>query len=145
MRHMRNSLRAVLIPILLGAQALVLVSCEPAQPLLVQRPTFSPDSSTAFDVFDNGTRSIKLSSPDSSLTIGQSVQATAIPYSGTGSPTGTVVTWAVSPANIVSVSSAGLIAGLSAGTATVSATSGTYTKTMQISVASGSSGSIAVQ
>ena len=144
MRHQRFSLQSVLTTLLVGAQALVLISCEPAQPLLVQRPKFSADSLASNDVFDNGTRSIKLSAPDSSLVYGQSVQATAIPYNGQGAPTGTVVTWAVSPANVASVSSTGLItAGTTAGTATVSATSGTFTKNMQITVAA--SGSIAVQ
>jgi hypothetical protein len=146
MRHLRSSLRSALTPILVGAQAIVLISCEPAQPLLVQRPTFSPSSEASLDVYDNGTRSIKLSVPDSSLTVGQSVQATAIPYNGNdlaGSPTGTAVAYAVAPSGIVSVSSTGLIKGLAAGTATVSASSGTFTQNMTITVSG--SGTLASQ
>jgi Big-like domain-containing protein len=138
MRHSRSSLRSVLTPLLVGAQALVVVSCEPAQPLLVQTPTFSPGSTASFDVLDNGTRSIKLSMPDSSLVKGQAVQATAIAYNGQGVPNGTTVTWSVSPSNVASVSSTGLVkAGQTPGSATISATSGTNTKTMPITVTSG--------
>ncbi|HEV7991530.1 MAG TPA: Ig-like domain-containing protein [Gemmatimonadaceae bacterium] len=115
----------------------MLISCEPAQPLLVQRPTFSPDSLASFDAIDNGTRSIKLSAPDSSLVTGQSVQATATAYNGQGVANGTAVTWSVSPASVASVSSTGLVTGLAVGSATVSATSGTYTKKMAITVTSG--------
>jgi hypothetical protein len=143
MRLLRSSLRSALLPIVIGAQAIVLISCDAAQPVLVQRPTFSPSSEPSADVYDNGTRSIRLSVPDSSLAPGQSVQATAIPYNGQGAPTGTVVTWRAS-SSLVTVSSSGLItAGQSAGSVTVSATSGTYTKNMAITV--GSSGPLAAQ
>ena len=145
MRHLRSTLRSALTPILIGAQAIVLISCEPAKPLLVQRPTFSPSGEISADVYDNGTRSIKLSVPDSSLVKGQSVQATAIPYNGQHSPTGTAVRWSVAPTGIVTVSSTGLItAGQTTGSVTVSASSGTFTQRMAMTV-SGSSGVLAAQ
>ncbi|MEO8560647.1 MAG: Ig-like domain-containing protein [bacterium] len=88
---------------------------------------------------ENVTRSIALSVRDSSLVKGQTVQATATPLARTGQPNGATVAWSVSPANVASISSTGLIrAGQTTGTATVTAISGSVAKTMRITVSSGS-------
>jgi Bacterial Ig-like domain (group 2) len=140
MRHSRSSIRSALTPLVVGVQALVLISCEPAQPLAVQRPTLSLDStSSLFRSPEIVTRSIALSIRDSSLVKGQTAQASAIPRASSGQPNSAPVTWSIAPAGIATISSTGLVtAGQTAGTAIVTATSGSIKKSLTITVASGS-------
>ena len=68
--------------------------------------------------------SVSVTAPSSSLAIGTTLQATAQTRDNTGNVlTGRVVTWASSSATIATVSPAGLITGITAGTATITATS----------------------
>jgi uncharacterized protein YjdB len=68
--------------------------------------------------------SVTLSPASASVATGQTVQLTATPKGANGNPlTGRVVTWATSDAAVATVSASGLVTGLVAGTATITATS----------------------
>jgi uncharacterized protein YjdB len=69
------------------------------------------------------------------VNVGQSVQLTATPYSSTGQPlTGRTVTWTTSASTIATVSSSGLVLGVTAGTAVITATIEGKTGTANVSV-----------
>ena len=81
--------------------------------------------------------SVAVTPPTASVRVGQTVQLTATPQDGSGSPlAGRVVTWVSSAAGIATVSPSGLVTGVAAGTATLTATSegksGTATVTVTI-------------
>jgi len=132
-----RTIRTIVPPVLVGLQALVLASCEPAQPLLVQQPGLSPDS-TRLSAYTSqyGVHYITITTPDSSLTTGQQVQAKAIPRDYYGNAiTQAPVTWSISPTNVATISTTGLITGGStSGTATVSATADGVTRSMSVTV-----------
>src|SRR5260370_33285899 len=68
--------------------------------------------------------SVVVVSPTATLAVGQTVQLTAIPQDANGNPlTGRVVTRATSNAALATVSASGLVTGVAAGTATITATS----------------------
>jgi hypothetical protein len=130
-----RTIRTIVPPVLVGLQALVLASCEPVQPLLVQKPSFSADSLDPSKYTSQyGVHYITITTPDSSLTTGQKVQATGIPRDYYGNPiTQAPVTWSISPTTVATISSTGLITGGStSGTATVSATADGVTRSMTI-------------
>src|SRR3989442_9367917 len=59
-----------------------------------------------------------------SITAGQTVQLTATPRDGSGNAlTGRVVTWATDNAGVATVNGSGLVTGMAAGPATITATS----------------------
>jgi hypothetical protein len=119
MRLIPTAIRRIVPPVLVGLQALTLVSCEPVSPLAVQQPGFSPDSTRITTT--TGVRTITISAPDSSLTPGQQVQTAFVARDagGTLRPTANL-TWSVSPAGVATISSTGLVtAGSASGTATV--------------------------
>lgn len=75
------------------------------------------------------------------VNVGQTVQLTATPYSSTGQAiTGRPVTWTTNAATIATVSSSGLVTGVSAGNAVITATiegkTGTANVTVQVQIAS---------
>lgn len=134
MRLPQRSYRLI-APMFLGLQALVLVSCEPAS----TTDPLSADGLTASE--QRGGRrhaaSIALSAPDSSLTPGQQVQATAVVKDQRGNVIANApVTWKVDSREIATVSATGLVtADTSTGTTLISATSDNVTRTMTVSVA----------
>jgi hypothetical protein len=138
-----RTIRTIVPPVLVGLQALVLASCEPVQPLLVQQPGFSPDSTKPNYVL-TGSAVLTISASDSSLTPGQQVQVKFVahdPVSG-GLRTSPVIKWSVSPTNMATISSTGLVTGGStSGSATVSAYWENTTATIPITVGSGTSSS----
>ena len=136
MRQIHRPFRSILPLLLLGLQALTLVSCEPLQPLAVQKPTLSPDERPNADLAQYGVHYITITTTDSSLTTGQQVQATGVPRDIYGTPiTQAPVTWSVSPTTVATISATGLITGGStSGTATVSATADGVTRSMTITV-----------
>ena len=139
-----RTIRTIVPPVLVGLQAMVLASCEPVQPLLVQKPAFSADSldpSKYTSIY--GVHYITITTTDSSLTTGQQVQATGIPRDYYGNPIMQApVTWSISPTNVATISTTGLITGGStSGTATVSATSDGQTRSMTITNTATSSSS----
>src|SRR5439155_1379813 len=68
--------------------------------------------------------SVAVTPPTASVRVGQTAQLTATPQDGSGSPlAGRVVTWVSSAAGIATVSPSGLVTGVAAGTATLTATS----------------------
>ena len=83
--------------------------------------------------------SISVSNPPASLSVGATTQLTASPKDQFGAAFSTTVSWSSSAPGVASVSSTGLVSGVSAGTATItaSATSGgvTVTAAAQITVA----------
>jgi hypothetical protein len=132
-----RTIRTIVPPVLVGLQALVLASCEPVQPLLVQQPAFSADSlNPSRYTSQYGVHYITITTTDSSLTTGQTAQATGIPRDYYGNPIMQApVTWSISPTNVATISSTGLITGGStSGTATVSATADGVTRSMTVSV-----------
>ena len=79
--------------------------------------------------------SVELITAKPTFEVGQSVQFTAVTRDRNGAPVppGTVQ-WAVSPASVASVSSAGIVTALSAGSATVTATAGGVTGTFTATI-----------
>ena len=68
--------------------------------------------------------SVSVSPAAPSLTVGATVQLAATPLDASGTPlSGRVVTWATSSAAVATVSGSGLVTGVAAGTATITATS----------------------
>jgi uncharacterized protein YjdB len=68
--------------------------------------------------------SVSVAPATASLPVGQTVQLTATPKDASGNPlAGRVVTWASSNTALATVSSSGLVAGVAAGSATITATS----------------------
>jgi uncharacterized protein YjdB len=68
--------------------------------------------------------SVSVSPAAATVLLGQTVQLTATPKDGNGSPlTGRAVTWASSAPGVASVSASGLVTGVAAGSATLTATS----------------------
>ncbi|HEX7979407.1 MAG TPA: Ig-like domain-containing protein, partial [Gemmatimonadaceae bacterium] len=131
-----RTIRTLVPPVLVGLQAVMLASCEPVQPLLVQKP-FSPDSlNPSAYVSQYGVHWIQLSMPDSSLTTGQQVQVTGIPRDIPGNAIMQApITWSITPTNVATISPTGLVTGGStSGTATISATADGVTRSMTITV-----------
>ena len=122
MRPPQRSYRAI-VPVLLGLQAFLLMSCESSSTL----DPLSADGLQA-NAQRNGRRasSIELSLPDSSLKPGQEVQATAIVMDQRGHVIrNATVTWATASHDVAEVSSAGIVTGGTAmGETTISATAG---------------------
>jgi uncharacterized protein YjdB len=68
--------------------------------------------------------SVAVSPATASVTVGQILQLTATPKDASGYPlSGRVVTWATSTTAVATVSTSGLVTGVAAGTATITATS----------------------
>src|SRR5437773_2354613 len=68
--------------------------------------------------------SVTVSPAAPSVTVGGTVQLAATPLDASGTPlSGRVVTWATSSAAVATVGSSGLVTGMAAGTATITATS----------------------
>ena len=133
MRLPQRSYRLI-APVFVGLQALVLVSCEPTSTL----DPLSADGLTASEQRGGKHRafSIALSAPDSSLTPGQQVQATAVVKDARGGVIANPrVTWTVAERDIAAVSATGLVtADTSTGSTTISATADNVTRTMTVSV-----------
>ena len=130
-----RTIRTIVPPVLVGLQAMVLASCEPAKPLTVQQPSFSADSlDPSRYTSQYGVHYITITTPDSTLTTGQQVQATGIPRDYYGNPIMQApVTWSISPTNVATISATGLITGGStSGTATVYATADGQTRSITI-------------
>jgi len=130
-----RTIRTIVPPVLVGLQALVLISCEPINPLAVQQPSMSADSlrpSAYTSIY--GVHYVTITTTDSSLVTGQQVQATGIPRDYYGNPIMQApVTWSISPTNVATISATGLITGGStSGTATVYATADGQTRSMTI-------------
>jgi hypothetical protein len=133
MRPPQRSYRFI-APVLLGLQALVLVSCEASRTL----DPFSADELTA-NAQHNGRRvhDIALSVPDSSLTPSQQVQATAVvrDFQGRVMPESRVQ-WDVASQEVATVSPRGLVtAGSGNGTTTITATMDGVSSAMTVNVA----------
>src|SRR5829696_610730 len=144
MRQSARSFRTIISPVLVGLQALIIASCEPSQPV---QPPLSPDgltTSTEFNVY-HSTADITITATDSSLSAGQQMQATAMAHNsyGTDLPS-TPIAWAISPTQVATISSTGVIVGVSAGNAVVSASADGVTRTLSISVTSASTPSAPV-
>jgi hypothetical protein len=78
---------------------------------------------------------ISLSASAPMLSVGQSVQLTAVVLDGTGNPiSNPTVKWTSSNASIATVSATGLVAAVALGTATVTATSGNVSKDATVAV-----------
>ena len=68
--------------------------------------------------------SVTVSPATASLAVGRTLQLAATPTDSAGNPlSGRVVTWATSATSVATVSAAGLVTGVAAGTATITATS----------------------
>jgi hypothetical protein len=130
MRPPQRSYRTI-APVLFGFQALLLVSCESSSLL----DPLSPDGLTA-NAERNGRRaaSISLAAPDSSLSPGQQVQATATVKDQRGNSFHNVtVTWSTAANDVADVSTTGLVTGgTTLGTTTISATADGLTQTMTV-------------
>ncbi|HVH66627.1 MAG TPA: Ig-like domain-containing protein [Gemmatimonadales bacterium] len=80
--------------------------------------------SAAVTVIPLPVASVTVSPASPYLTLGQTVQMTATTYDSTGAVlTGRVVTWATSNAGVATVDGSGLVTGVAAGAATITATS----------------------
>ena len=135
-----RTIRTIVPPVLVGLQALVLVSCEPAKST---QPGFSADD-TRPNYTLTGAEVLTISAPDSSLSFGQQVQVNFVahdPASG-GIRYSPTIKWSVSPTNIATISSTGLVtASSTSGSATVTAFWENTTATIPITVGSVTSSS----
>ena len=90
--------------------------------------------------------SVAVTAPVTTLAIGQTTQATAVPKDSKGTPlTGRTVTWSSSSPGIATVSATGLITAVSAGTVAIKATVDGVVGTLGITVSAstGTSGTLA--
>ena len=79
--------------------------------------------------------SVTVSPPTASVVAGQTVQLTATPQDASGNPlTGRVITWASSNTAVARVNGSGLVTGVAAGSATITATSEGKSGTAAITV-----------
>lgn len=85
--------------------------------------------------------SVSLNVTAAQLGVGQTLQLSATPLTATGAVTTGTVTWSSGAGGIASVSPSGLVTGVAAGTATISATAGGKAGTATITV-SGSGGAL---
>src|SRR5881409_1294772 len=85
--------------------------------------TFTDAGSTACHA-KVGVASVEVSPASASVQVGATVQLSATPKDASGNPlTGRIVTWATSDAAVATVSVSGLVGGVAAGSATITATS----------------------
>ena len=79
--------------------------------------------------------SVTVTPASTSVSVGQTVQLTATPKDANGSPlTGRVVTWSSSNTSVAGVNGSGLVSGVAAGSATITATSEGQSGTSAITV-----------
>src|SRR5207244_4297075 len=79
--------------------------------------------------------SVTVTPASTSVSVGQTVQLTATPKDANGSPlTGRVVTWSSSNTSVAGVNGSGLVSGVAAGSATMTATSEAQSGTSAITV-----------
>src|SRR5437016_6081518 len=89
--------------------------------------------------------SVTVSPASGSLYVGQTVQLTATPRDSAGTPlTGRVVTWSSGSPGVAAVNGSGLVTGVGAGSATITAASGGQSGTAAITVRSVSVASVTV-
>lgn len=82
-----------------------------------------------------GVASVSVSPSTGSIAVGATTTLAAAPLDASGNAvSGATVTWGTSDANIATVSTSGVVTGVGAGTATISATSGTVKGTATITV-----------
>ena len=81
--------------------------------------------------------SITVTAPSSSITAGQTLQATATVLDPSGAKLNTTVTWSSSAPTVAGVSSSGLISGLNGGTAIITASAGGKSGSVTITVQAG--------
>lgn len=84
-----------------------------------------------------GVASVSLNVTSAQLGVGQTLQLSATPLTATGTVTSGVATWSTSAASVATVSASGLVTGVAAGTATISAAVGGKSGTATITVTSG--------
>jgi uncharacterized protein YjdB len=91
--------------------------------------------SATVTVADVPVASVVVTPPTPNVTVGQTVQLTATPYSAIGQPlTGRAVTWSTNAATIATVSASGLVTGVGAGSAVITATIEGKTATATVTV-----------
>lgn len=78
--------------------------------------------------------SIALSAAPTSFKVGQTSQVTATAKDQTGATVAASITFASTPATVATISASGLVSGVGIGSATISATSGSVTQTLSLSV-----------
>jgi hypothetical protein len=82
--------------------------------------------------------SVVVSPSTPTVSVGQTVQLTATPEDSSGNPlTGRSVTWSTSAAGVAMVNATGLVTGVGAGTATLTAAAGGHAGTALVTVTSG--------
>ena len=87
--------------------------------------------------------SVAVSPASASVTVGQTVQLTATPKDASGNPlSGRAVTWATSNGAIATVSASGVVTGVAAGSATITATSEGKSGSATVIVSSGTGTSV---
>jgi Big-like domain-containing protein/calcineurin-like phosphoesterase family protein len=87
--------------------------------------------------------SVEVTPASASIAVNATVQLTATPKDANGTPlSGRTITWATGSAAIATVSASGLVSGVGAGSATITATAEGQSGTAAITVTSGTSGSV---
>jgi hypothetical protein len=83
--------------------------------------------------------SVTVSPASSAVLVGGTLQFTATPKDASGNPlSGQVITWATNSAPVATVSASGLVTGVAAGSATITATSGGHSGSGTLTVSAGS-------
>lgn len=87
--------------------------------------------------------SVEVSPSSATIAVNATVQLTATPKDANGSPlSGRAITWTTGSAAIATVSASGLVSGVAAGAATITATAEGHSGTSAITVTSGTGGSV---
>lgn len=90
--------------------------------------------------------SVTVSPATTSIVVGQTAQLTAVPRDASGNPlTGRTITWATSNVAFATVAAAGLVTGIGAGSATITATSGGQKGTAVVTVTAATGGVVLLQ
>src|SRR5207247_3359231 len=112
-----------------------LVAAVAAGPATITATSEGQSGSAALTVTTVAVASVVVSPATASRQVGQTVQLTATPQDASGTAlTGRVVTWASSNTAVATVNGSGVVTGMAAGPATITATSGGESGRAEISV-----------
>jgi uncharacterized protein YjdB len=122
-----------------------LVSAVTAGVATISAASEGQSGSAAITVTAVPVASVTVSPPTAGVQVGQTVQLTGTPKDAGGNPlSGRVVTWTTSNASIAAVNGSGLVSGVAAGSATITAMSEGQSATAAITVAAVPVASVAV-
>ena len=111
------------------------VTAVAAGPVTITGSSEGAKATVTITVTQTAVASVKVSINSPSVSVGQTAQATASAFDAGGQAlAGRAVTWSIAPASVATVSTAGIVTGVAAGTATLTATVEGKSSTTSITV-----------